>query len=204
LAVPIGNRRRIFVRQSRRHAVRAALRSVALLVFAAAGAFAGLKLIPVIGARAAFVQAQAQVPVSLPVQAAPREVFEDVAAAAPAALASENVAVVDGETLRLSGHVVRLEGVAAPRRGEACRLATDCAGAAASRLARLVRDQRVACTVDGADQVGRAVASCQAGGTDINRAVVASGWALASVNSPGLKQAEQTARAQHLGLWAEP
>jgi endonuclease YncB( thermonuclease family) len=166
------------------------MRVAAVLLFAGAGAFGGIRLASAIGTRVA---------------AAPAAPVPEILAPAPRslALAGENVAVVDGETLRLSGRVIRLDGVAAPRRGEACRLATDCAVAAASRLANLVRDQRVACTVHGADTVGRAMAVCDAGGTNINRAVVASGWAFASAASPGLKEAEQTARAAHLGLWAE-
>ncbi len=120
----------------------------------------------------------------------------------PVLLADRNVAVVDGETLRLSGQVVRLDGVAAPHRGDACRVATDCAGAAVVRLADLVRDQRVACTVRGQDGAGRAVARCQAGGTDMSRAVVASGWALAAAGQSDLAAAERSARMAHLGLWA--
>jgi endonuclease YncB( thermonuclease family) len=85
-------------------------------------------------------------------------------------LASENVAVIDGGTLRLSGQVVHLAGVATPPSGEACRQG-DCAAVAALRLAALVRDQRVACTVNGTDSTGRAVARCQAGGKDIASAI---------------------------------
>jgi endonuclease YncB( thermonuclease family) len=188
--VPLGNRRRIFVRKSRRQALGVGVRVAAAIVFAGAGALGGMKLAAAIGTNAPRMADFAAPEPAAPV---PRH----------AALAGENVAVVDGETLRLSGQVVRLAGVAAPQRGESCRLATDCAGAAASRLATLVRDQRVACTVNGADKIGRPVASCQAGGTDINRAVVASGWAFAAASSPGLKEAEESARAAHLGLWAE-
>lgn len=119
----------------------------------------------------------------------------------PAAITGENVAVVDGETLRLDGQVVRLDGVAAPLRERDCAAAGDCARSAALQLAALVRNQTVACTVTAADQAGRALARCHAGGTDINRAVVASGWAHAA--RADLKPAEDRARARHLGLWAD-
>jgi endonuclease YncB( thermonuclease family) len=203
--VPIGHRRRIFSRKSRRNAVAFVIRASAVLVFAGAGAFGGIKLASAIGTGVAGVQAAFELSTQAFAHTATQPTSPDAAPAPRSgALGGENVAVVDGETLRLSGHVVRLDGVAAPRRGEACRLPTDCARAAALRLASLVRDRHVDCTVNGADKVGRAVASCEAGGTDINRAVVASGWAFASAGSPDLKQAEQSARQAHLGLWAEP
>lgn len=116
-------------------------------------------------------------------------------------LAGENAAVVDGETLRVAGHVVRLAGIAAPQRGEACAQGVDCAGAAALRLASLVRDQRVACVLTGNDDVGHHTATCRAGGTDLGRAVIASGWAVAKADD--LRQAEREARLAHRGLWAE-
>ncbi len=119
--------------------------------------------------------------------------------AADASVSGENVAVVDGETLRLDGRVVRLEGGAAAQRGRSCGVAEDCAGRAALQLVALVRNQAVDCTVGRADPAGRALASCRAGGTDINQAVVASGWAQAA--RADLKPAEDRARAAHLGLW---
>jgi endonuclease YncB( thermonuclease family) len=113
-------------------------------------------------------------------------------------LAADDVAVLDGETLRLAGHVVRLDGVQPPHR-DGCPRGADCAGRAALHLAAMVQDQRVACQLTGADP---AVAHCMAGGRDLNFALVADGWAEARDNAPVLKRAEDSARARHLGLWA--
>lgn len=121
------------------------------------------------------------------------------AARAPAVRA-ENVAVVDGETLRVAGQVVRLDGVIAPRQGADCGNGTDCGGRAALQLASLVRNQTVACRLDAGSGGGQSLARCKIGGTDISEAVVASGWAQAA--RPELKAAEAQARAAHLGLWA--
>ena len=107
--------------------------------------------------------------------------------------AGDDVAVMDGQTLRVAGHVVRLTGLTAP---------TTVAGTAALQLAALVRDQRVACQLDGAKAGGNPTARCEAGGTDLNRALVAEGWAEARADAPGLKQAEMVARERHLGVWA--
>ena len=114
------------------------------------------------------------------------------------ALASQ-VIVVDGETLRLGDTVVRLGDVAAPARGEACAAGPDCGGRATAALAGLVRDRTVACRVARRDRDGRAVARCQAGGRDINAALVEIGWARA--NAPDLDAIQSDARAHRRGMW---
>lgn len=115
------------------------------------------------------------------------------------------VAVVDGGTLRFPDVVVRLDGIAPAPRGETCRdgaAAVDCGAAAANLLARLMRDApRLACQVHGHDGMGRALATCTARGTDLNRALVQAGWARATAQRPRLLAAEQQARSEHLGIW---
>ena len=78
------------------------------------------------------------------------------------------VAVIDGDTLRLAGTVVRLSEIKAPPRGQACAAGPDCGGQATAALADLVRDQRVECRVSGHDEMGRPAARCDAGGRDVN------------------------------------
>lgn len=112
------------------------------------------------------------------------------------------VAVIDGETLRIEGRVVRLGGVDAPTRGDLCRGGADCGGAATTALAGLVRDRRVECRLTGRDRLGRPFATCDAGGTDLSRAIVASGWARAQSGAPDLADLELRARRQGAGLWA--
>ncbi len=116
---------------------------------------------------------------------------------------ASQVAVVDGETLRLSGQVVRLAGVEAPSRGDHCRNGADCGGAATSMLASLVRDRRIDCRLNGRDGMGRPFAACDAGGQDLSRALVASGWARAQSGSPALADLELRARRQGSGLWGQ-
>lgn len=117
---------------------------------------------------------------------------------------TDRVAVVDGNTLRLADQVVRLDGVIPPARGETCHggngAAFDCGVAAANALASLLRHGPVDCTLLGRDEAGRPVAICSAGGEQLNRAVVAAGWARAGDHT--LRAEEQRARAEHRGLWA--
>jgi endonuclease YncB( thermonuclease family) len=118
-----------------------------------------------------------------------------------------HVAVVDGQTLRLRDRVVRLFGIEAPDRGRACRATDgagiDCGAAATNALADLVRQGPVDCRVSGGDAMGRSLAVCVARGTELNRALVAGGWAHADEDAqPALKDAESGARAARRGLWA--
>lgn len=119
--------------------------------------------------------------------------------------AAADVAVVDGDTLRLGQGVVHLRGVAAPPRGRRCRdpdgRSFDCGGAAAQGLAGLLREQAVECRLAGRDAAGLPQATCTAGGTELNRAVIAGGWARAERGSPELAPAEAAAREARRGLW---
>jgi endonuclease YncB( thermonuclease family) len=140
-----------------------------------------------------------------------RHLMAIVTAERPVAAASVSagpmqVDVVDGATLRLRDRVVRLFGITAPDRGEACHDANggtiDCGAKATTALAGLVRARQVACRVEAEDGMGRAIAECQASGEDIGRALVAGGWARATDGAPALKAVETSARANRLGLWA--
>jgi endonuclease YncB( thermonuclease family) len=117
------------------------------------------------------------------------------------------VAVVDGDTLRLRDTVIRLEGITAPARGRTCRTAADvgvdCGAAATQALAGLVRDRTVSCHLEGRDSAGFLQAQCEAGGTALNEALVAAGFARARPDAPALSAEENIARSQHRGLWRE-
>jgi endonuclease YncB( thermonuclease family) len=174
--VPLGNPRRIFVRTPRRHGARLSVWLLAAVSMAGVVAGGGAML------------AGASTHIAMPLLYT---------------VSADDPAVVDGETLRLGDHVLRLAGVAAPTRGESCGAAVDCGGAAALQLAALVREHRVDCRLRQTDGAGHAFADCQADGRNINQAVVASGWAVARSDAPGLRVAEARARAEHLGVWAE-
>ena len=116
---------------------------------------------------------------------------------------ASNVAVIDGDTLKLEGHVIRLRGVEAPDRGDRCRGGMDCGGAATAALAGLVRDRRIECALGDHDSAGRPYAACRADGNDLSRAIVASGWARAQPGAPDLADLELRARRQRAGLWAD-
>jgi endonuclease YncB( thermonuclease family) len=127
------------------------------------------------------------------------------APAAHVAAEPAQIAVLDGDTLRVRDTVVRLAGVAAPPRGESCRgpdgAGFDCGAAATNALAEIVRARAVDCRLAGQDPMGHNLGVCEASGTQINRALVAAGYARAAGDT-GLSGDEDQARAHRRGLWA--
>ena len=115
------------------------------------------------------------------------------------------IAVVDGDTLRVRDTVLRLKGVSAPRRGQICQrddgTGYDCGAAATEALAGFVRGHLIACELNGRDVAGHPLAMCESGGRDVNRAMVAGGWARAQVDAPAFGDDEAGARARQVGLW---
>jgi len=85
------------------------------------------------------------------------------------------VSVIDGDTLRLAGLVVRLRGVQAPRRQDRCQ-AGDCGTEATLALAAIVRDRQVQCVTQSRDDQGRPVVDCDANGMDVALAMSTHVW----------------------------
>lgn len=122
-------------------------------------------------------------------------------APAPQEISAEasQVAVIDGETLRVGATVVQLNGLSAPARGHSCAAGPDCGGQATAALAGLVHDRRIVCLIVTPGAAGPLSARCQAGGRDINAALVESGWAKTlSTNFDALQIDAQTHRR---GMW---
>jgi endonuclease YncB( thermonuclease family) len=108
----------------------------------------------------------------------------------------------DGDSLRLGGRRVRIEGIDAPEIGQTCRrdgAGWDCGAAARRRLEDLISGTTTRCRLHGHDRYGRELGLCEAGGRNIGREMVLSGHAV----SYGLySQEEEQARNHRAGLWA--
>jgi endonuclease YncB( thermonuclease family) len=118
------------------------------------------------------------------------------------AASADSLAVLDGDTMRVGDQVVRLHGIAAPRRGSVCHSGAtqvDCGAAAANALAALVRGRAVDCIVKGHDGQGRPVADCVAHGVGLSEAQVRNGWARAQ--GAALQASEEAAKAAGRGIW---
>jgi endonuclease YncB( thermonuclease family) len=114
--------------------------------------------------------------------------------------------VIDGDTIDVAGHRVRLFGIDAPESAQRCErngFAYACGETARRQLQAIIGANEVACRVRDTDRYQRAVANCAAGGADLGEAMVRSGWALAYRQyASDYVQAEAEARRQGIGLWA--
>ena len=115
--------------------------------------------------------------------------------------------VVDGDTLEIRGERVRLWGIDAPESAQTCLDEAGrpwpCGRRAAFALADFLGQRTVSCQVRERDRYGRAVAVCSVGSVEINRWLVAEGWALAYVQYGGsvYLDAQRQAQAARKGVW---
>ena len=113
---------------------------------------------------------------------------------------------IDGDSLHVDEKEVRLFGIDAPEFDQTCQRASgdwSCGAAAAEQLSELVTGKRITCTSVGTDDHGRILGRCMAGATDINRAMVATGYAVAYRRySSDYVSAEESAKVNKRGIWA--
>lgn len=101
---------------------------------------------------------------------------------------------------------VRLFGIDAPEAKQSCSRndqAWSCGLASAEQLSKVVSGRPVRCVAVGSDKYHRAVARCSVGELDVNRYMVAAGYALAYRRySLDYVSAEESARASRRGMWS--
>jgi len=111
----------------------------------------------------------------------------------------------DGDTLHMTGVIVRLHGIDAPELRQTCTrggAAWTCGKEAADKLAALVAGQSVRCEQRDGDDYGRTVATCRVGQTDLSAAMVDAGLAIALPHFSALYVAnEARARERRVGIW---
>lgn len=117
-----------------------------------------------------------------------------------------SVRIIDGDTVEVSGRVIRLHGIDAPEAGQKCSLASGkkwpCGEMAIDRLAEL-SGNRVSCKGTASDIYGRLLGICSSpDGNNINEIMVAEGlaWAFRKY-STDYAPAEDRARASGTGIW---
>lgn len=115
--------------------------------------------------------------------------------------------VVDGDSLEVAGHRIRLFGIDAPEGRQDCRDAQGhtyaCGRDARSALAAAIGGQSVSCKPVG-ESYDRNVSLCTVNGRDLSEAMVRSGHALElrRFSNGRYADAEREARNARRGLWA--
>lgn len=112
--------------------------------------------------------------------------------------------VVDGDTLKLDGQRIRLQGMDAPELGQSCQRdgkAWPCGTTARFALAEMVQRGEVFCTASGQDAYGRALARCTVDGVDIAEELVRQG-SPSPMAAMAMRRPKPQARAARRGMWA--
>jgi endonuclease YncB( thermonuclease family) len=115
--------------------------------------------------------------------------------------------VVDGDSLRIGGHAIRLAGIDAPELGQSCTGPSNdewaCGLEAKQRLGRLIGDGLVSCRQIELDPYNRIVAKCTAAdGGDLAAGMVRTGYALPNGGDPRYLREERLARNAGAGMWS--
>ena len=113
---------------------------------------------------------------------------------------------IDGDSLMVGQQEVRLHGIDAPELTQTCTRKDEswaCGSAARDQLAKLISGRQVSCVSLGVDRYGRTLGRCRVGETDLNRTMVATGYALAYRRySTTYVSAEESANVAKRGLWS--
>lgn len=130
----------------------------------------------------------------------------NTAVAAPGDVFWGTARAKDGDSLVVGSREVRLFGIDAPEFDQSCKRAGtnwQCGTEAAEKLAALVTGREVRCVSSGEDQYGRTLAKCTVGQVDVNRTMVATGFAVAFRRySSSYVSAEESAKVNRRGLWS--
>lgn len=129
-----------------------------------------------------------------------------LASPATAATVSGPATVIDGDTLEIGGERIRLFGIDAPETTQQCYRGAEswaCGEASADQLRSLIGSSALTCRGHEVDQYGRLLAVCMIAGMDLNKLMVAQGWAIAFRRYSDNYAADQArAQAGKLGMWS--
>lgn len=119
---------------------------------------------------------------------------------------SGTASVIDGDTVEIHGHRIRLSAIDAIESRQSCILADgknwNCGRDAALALSDKIGRAPLACEVKDIDRYGRSVAVCDLDGEDIGAWMVENGWAVAYRRyGTEYVAAEGRAREAGLGIW---
>lgn len=126
---------------------------------------------------------------------------ENTTASLPAEVVGK-MSTIDGDSFHLDGREIRLVGIDAPEGRQTCERAGQpwpCGEEAEARLRRLVGGREVRCVPEKSDRYRRLLSVCRVGQTEINRWMVAEGWAVAYGR---YETEEASARKRKAGLWS--
>ena len=115
--------------------------------------------------------------------------------------------VVDGDTIEIHGQRIRLHGIDAPESRQKCTRSDGtswrCGQQAAVALSDRIGHSVVCCDTRGRDRYGRIISVCLKDTEDLNRWMVANGWAVAYRKyALDYVADEERAHLAKVGIWS--
>jgi len=119
---------------------------------------------------------------------------------------SQDLRVVDGDTIHLDGEKIRFTGIDTPELKQTCikeGVIDPCGVIAKEILIEKISDHKVECVSEGKDQYKRTLAECFVNGESLSIYLVRSGYAFAYRRySKKFVKDEDYAKANQIGMWA--
>ena len=112
--------------------------------------------------------------------------------------------VIDGDSIEINKHRIRLMGIDAPEYHQYCKDKNkkkySCGIESKQYLINLLKDKEVVCKIHKKDQYDRDLCTCYADNVNINATMVKQGQALVYMESP-YKAEQQEAKLNKRGIW---
>lgn len=112
--------------------------------------------------------------------------------------------VIDGDSLEIGSHRIRLMGIDAPEYIQQCKNKYNkkypCGEDSANFLKHLIANQPISCKIIKKDQYNRDLCTCYRGEINLNREMVKNGQAIIYLESPYQKE-QQAAQKNKKGIW---
>jgi len=119
---------------------------------------------------------------------------------------SQDLRVVDGDTIHLNGEKIRFTGIDTPELKQTCikeGVINPCGVIAKEILIKKINDNKVECISNGKDQYRRTLAECFVNGESLSSYLVRSGYGFAYRKySKKFILDEDYAKANKLGMWS--
>ena len=121
-------------------------------------------------------------------------------------VSSQELRVVDGDTIHLDGEKIRFTGIDTPELKQTCvneEIIDPCGLTAKEILIDKISDNKVECISEGKDQYKRILAECFVNGDSLSSYLVRSGYAFAYRKySKKFIPDEDYAKANQIGIWS--
>ena len=120
-------------------------------------------------------------------------------------LKSQDIKVIDGDTIHLKGKKIRFSGIDTPELKQTCikdKSKVECGITAKLLLSKKIGNNIPICISEGMDQYSRTLAECFVNGESLSSFLVRSGYAFAyrKYSTKFIKD-EEFAKANKLGMW---